>query len=203
MFIELLDLLRCPRDHEETWLVAALNAVQDRFVIKAKLGCPVCGASYSISNGIADLRTQPGDRLMQDVDVETGAEMRIAGLLNLVRPGAVVVLEGKDAAVAQRVADLTETKVVAVNPISEISESETVAMILCDVRLPFASSSVTGAACGSPTLIGDVPRVLINGGRALLPVEAEVPAGLNELMRDDRQILAESVGSFVGITTRR
>ena len=203
MFIELLDLLRCPRDHEETWLVAALNAVQDRFVIKAKLGCPVCGASYSITRGIADLRAQPGARAMQDADVEPEGEMRIAGLLNLVRPGAVVLLEGKDAGAAQRVSDLTETKVIAVNPASEISDSETVATVLCDVRLPFASDSIAGVVIGDAVFLDDVSRILSHGGRALLPIGSPIPAGLVEMMRDDRNILAESVGAIVSLRSKR
>ena len=112
MHIELIDLLRCPKDHEETWLVAALTAVQDRFVIKAKLGCPVCGVSYSISNGIADLRIQAGDHSPSHTTTDSDDAVRIAALLNLTRPGAVAVLEGDHAAVAQNVSDMTESRII-------------------------------------------------------------------------------------------
>ena len=54
MFIELLDLLRCINVHEETWLVASLRAISNRFVLDGTLGCPICHAEYRIKKGIAD-----------------------------------------------------------------------------------------------------------------------------------------------------
>ncbi len=197
MHIELIDLLRCPKDHEETWLVAALSAVQDRFVIKAKLGCPVCGASYSISHGIADLRIQPGNHPAPHAPSEPDDPVRIAALLNLTRPGALAVLEGHHSSVAQSLSEMTETRVIAINPNDPVDDSETVATVLCDARIPLASDSVIGVVCESDSIIQDVPRVLRNGGRALLPAEAVIPAGLKEITRDDRNILAESVGAIV------
>ena len=117
MHIELIDLLRCPREHEETWLVAALNAVQDRYVIKAKLGCPVCGATYFIRNGIADLRQEEsvtsGD---ESISSGTDAAMRIAAFLNLTRPGSLVALEGRYANLARAISEMTECRVIALNP---------------------------------------------------------------------------------------
>src|SRR5206468_12299665 len=56
MFIELLDLLRCINVHEDTWLVASLKAISNRFVLDGTLGCPVCHAQDSIRGGIADFR---------------------------------------------------------------------------------------------------------------------------------------------------
>src|SRR5690348_11398585 len=123
MHIELIDLLRCPKDHEETWLVAALSAVQDRFVIKAKLGCPVCGASYLISNGIADLRIQPGNHPSPHAPSEPDDPVRIAALLNLTRPGALAVLEGHHSSVAQSVSEMTETRIMAINPNAPVDDS--------------------------------------------------------------------------------
>ena len=197
MHIELIDLLRCPKDHEETWLVAALTAVQDRFVIKAKLGCPVCGVSYSIPNGVADLRIQPGDHSPSHTTTDSDDAVRIAALLNLTRPGAVAVLEGDHAAVAQNVSDMTESRIIAINPAAGVEDSETVAAVLCDARIPLASDSVIGVVCESASIIQDVPRVLRNGGRALLPAAAVIPAGLTEITRDDRNVLVESVGTIV------
>ena len=197
MHIELIDLLRCPKDHEETWLVASLSAVQDRFVIKAKLGCPICGASYTISNGVADLRIQPGHHSSPHAAIESDDAVRIAALLNLTRPGAIAVLEGDHARLAQTVSDMTESRIIAINPSTTVEDSETVAVVLCDAKIPLASDSVIGVVCESPTIVQDLPRVLRNGGRALLPAESVIPAGLVEVTRDDRNVLAESVGEIV------
>ena len=197
MHIELIDLLRCPKDHEETWLVAALSAVQDRFVIKAKLGCPICGASYSISNGVVDLRIEPGDHPSPRAALEPDDAVRIAALLNLTHPGAIAVLEGHHAEIAQAVSDMTETRIIAINPSARVEDSETVAVLLCDAKIPLASDSVMGVVCETPTIAQDVPRVLRNGGRALLPADSVIPAGLVEITRDDRNVLAESVGAIV------
>lgn len=197
MHIELIDLLRCPKDHEETWLVAALTAIQDRFVIKAKLGCPVCGASYSISHGIADLRVQPGDHSPKHAGANSDEAVRIAALLNLTRPGSVAVLEGDYAAFAQTVSDMTESRIIAINPNTPVEDSETVATVLCDAKIPLGTDTVIGVVCETSSVVQDLPRVLRNGGRALLPADAVIPAGLKEITRDDRNVLAESVGEIV------
>lgn len=199
MHIELIDLLRCPRDHEETWLVATLNAVQDRFVLKAKLGCPVCGASYPIANGIADLRTDRGERATANIDIDPEEAVRIAALLNLTAPNSVVILEAHNAIHAQRISEITECKMIALNPTGAVEDSEAVATVLCDTRIPFASRSIAAAACESEKVIQDVPRIIRDGGRALLPVDSAIPAGLIEIARDERNLLAESIGNIVAL----
>ena len=199
MHIELIDLLRCPRDHEETWLVAALSAVEDRFVLKAKLGCPVCGATYLISNGVADLRVGIGHHPDNAGDPSPDDAMRIAALLSLTRPGAVILLEGSFAASAQQVSEIAECKMIALNPASPAADSESVATVLCDARLPFASGAVGGAACETEALIQDIPRVLSSGARALLAPNASIPAGMVEVARDDRNVLVQSTGPLISL----
>ena len=56
MFIELVDALRCPRTHEESWLVLAASRIEARHIQEGALGCPVCRAEYPIRDGIVDLR---------------------------------------------------------------------------------------------------------------------------------------------------
>jgi hypothetical protein len=92
---------------------------------------------------------------------------------------------------------MTESRIIAINPSTTVEDSETVAVVLCDAKIPLASDSVIGVVCESPTIVQDLPRVLRNGGRALLPAESVIPAGLVEVTRDDRNVLAESVGEIV------
>lgn len=205
MHIELIDLLRCPREHDETWMVAAFTKMEGRFVIEGKLGCPVCSSSYSIVNGTADLRIDSalsqasGDAIPKDPE----AAMRLAALLNLTRPGALAILEGDSSAHAHEVSELGQCRVIALNPRSPVKDSERVATVLADTRIPFASSSVYGIALSAVTdFANDIARVLQAGGRAVLPADADLPGGLNELARDDRNVVAEFVGPMVSLNRR-
>ena len=56
MFIELVDALRCPVAHEESWLVASATHTDARHIVDGLLGCPVCHAEYPIRQGVADFR---------------------------------------------------------------------------------------------------------------------------------------------------
>src|SRR3954462_15554710 len=58
MFVEIVDALRCPRAHEESWLVLAAQRTEDRHVLEGTLGCPVCHATYPIHGGIAEFPWQ-------------------------------------------------------------------------------------------------------------------------------------------------
>ena len=201
MYIELIDLLRCPRDHEETWLVAAFTKMDGRFVIEGKLGCPVCSSSYVISNGIADLRVHSKVSTQSGVPAPANPDtaMRLAALLNLTRPGALAILEGESAASAHEVSEIGQCRVIALNPASRVDDSERVATVLADARIPFASSSVYGIAMSDDRLSGDISRVLQAGGRAVIPAGASVPGALNELARDDQSVVAEFVGPMVSL----
>src|SRR5215212_2133516 len=123
MHIELIDLLRCPNDHDETWLVAALHAVDDRLVVKAKLGCPICGASYVISKGIADLRSHHEAISLDPAHTDPDSAIRIAALLNLTRPGSFAVLHGSYGSRAGHVSEMTQSRVIGLNSASAIDDT--------------------------------------------------------------------------------
>jgi uncharacterized protein YbaR (Trm112 family) len=201
MYIELIDLLRCPRDHEETWMVAAFTRMDGRFVIEGKLGCPVCSSSYVISNGIADLRVESSASPKKEnpASENSDAAMRLAALLNLTRPGALAILDGDSAGHAHEVSEIGQCRVIALNPASQVEDSERVATVLADARIPFASSSVYGIAMSDDRLSNDISRVLQAGSRAVLPAGTNLPGGLNELARDDQSVVAEFVGPMVSL----
>ncbi len=54
MHVDLVEALRCPRGHEESWLVAATDVVIERRIIRGTIGCPVCGAEWRIEEGELD-----------------------------------------------------------------------------------------------------------------------------------------------------
>ena len=55
MFIELTDHLRCPADHDESYLVLLPDQMEGRSVRAGQLGCPVCGRTYQLTDGVLDL----------------------------------------------------------------------------------------------------------------------------------------------------
>jgi uncharacterized protein YbaR (Trm112 family) len=204
MYIEMIDLLRCPRDHEETWLVAAFTKMEARFVIEGKLGCPVCSASYSIEKGIADLRESISPRSRdrsQGESVDADLAMRIAAMLGLTRPNTLVSISGGEAALATVISELTECRVVALDPPVALCDTDKVARVLAGSRIPLASSSLDGLlVTGTADRLSDASRVLKPGGRLVTGTNAPLPAGFRELARDDLYVVAESVGPIVRLS---
>lgn len=209
MFIELIDLLRCPRDHEETWLVAAFSRVEDRFVLEAKLGCPVCGEGYHVTDGIADFRAPhsgvsgaapPGNGLVRGDD-ETQI-VRYAAMLGLERPGAVIILDEEAARLAQHLAAMTETRIVALNPHSPLGESERIAVVFSDSRIPLARASVDGVVVtsGTEAKMDEAARTLRPGGRIVAPAETKLGGRFRELARDGHNVVGESLGELVALS---
>lgn len=209
MFVELIDLLRCPRDHEETWLVAAFSRVEDRFVLEAKLGCPVCGEAYRVVDGIADFRapqaaiagTEPSPNGPGQGDDETRI-VRHAAMLGLERPGSVIVLDDEAARLAQPLAAMTETRIVALNPRSPLGESERIAVVFSDSRIPLAQASVDGmvVTSGTGAKIEEAARTLRPGGRIVAPAGTKLGGGFRELARDEHNVVGESLGGLVALS---
>ncbi len=204
MYIELIDLLRCPREHEESWLVAAFNRMEGRFVIEGRLGCPVCSATYDITGGIADLRDaaeriEAPSRTAPSADDEA---VRIAAMLGLTRPDMVAVIEGISAHVASIVSSMTGAQVVVVNPAgTESVEAENIASVLAGGRLPFGSASADGILVTDPFADQkEIVRVLKTGGRVVAPANARLAGNLRELARDENYVVAESTGPLLTLT---
>jgi uncharacterized protein YbaR (Trm112 family) len=196
VYIEIIDLLRCPRDHEETWLVAAFTEMDGRFVVEGKLGCPICNASYDIIDGVACFSGEVSDAFAPRVDHD--AVIRTAALLNLTRPGSIAVLCGDEGNAAEDVSELTQCRVIALNPSANIEDTERVATVVCIDRIPLATSSVDAIALGAnPTLASDAARVLRPGGRLTANADVVLPSELREIARDERTIVAESVGPII------
>lgn len=181
MFIELIDLLRCTRPHEDSWLVAAFHELRERDVIEGLLSCPVCNARYPITQGVAWFDVEPGAAPPGAAATQTD-DVRVAAYLNLVEPG-VVLLGGDWAGAAGPVAELGNT-VIAYN--SAAASATRVSRVRCDAMVPLARECLDGIALDSaaPELVESGARALKNGARMVAPAGAAVPDGLVELARD-------------------
>ena len=119
MFIELTDHLRCPAEHDESYLVLLPDRMEDRSVREGRLGCPVCGRTYMITDGVLDVggagSPEPGPTLLT-------AEAATA-FIGLSGPGGYLVLVGGPAAAWRDVAERNHgVALVAVNPPADVRD---------------------------------------------------------------------------------
>jgi len=194
MFIELIDLLRCTRAHEESWLVATFHELRDRVVIEGMLSCPVCGARYPVTKGVAYFDV-PAEQTAARGSAPAEDRSRVAAYLNLVEPG-IVVLAGEWGSASTAIATLGNT-VIAFNVPN--AREPFASCIRSDGMLPLARESVDGVALDSTdaVTIESGAGALKAGARMVAPAAAAVPAGLTELARDERYWVAVRGGGGV------
>ena len=208
MFIELIDLLRCIRPHDETWLVASFNKVNNRFVEEAKLGCPSCSAEYWIRGGVADFS---GEVILPECDDERKAAShrreelatRAGAYLEATEPGATVVLGGLWAYAAQELSEMAEVRVIAINAPGEVKESETVGLVRVGSEIPLAAGSVLGVAIDAwfpANIVESAARVVRPGGRIVGPAATKAPSGFSILAHDDKYWIAQKAPEVVTIS---
>jgi uncharacterized protein YbaR (Trm112 family) len=195
MFIELTDHLRCPADHPEGYLVLLPDEMRDRSVRAGSLGCPVCGRTYTVEDGVLDLgggdAPLPADTLL--------TPEALSALVGLGGPGGYLVLVGRPAAGWREVARLNPgVGLVAVNPPAGVVDEPGIS-VLRGGALPLKSRSMRGAVLGGP--FGGDPRWVDEAARVVLPGlrvagEGPVPGP------DALDLMAAAGGAWVG-TPRR
>ncbi|MEX1185784.1 MAG: hypothetical protein WEA80_04285 [Gemmatimonadaceae bacterium] len=192
MFIELIDLLRCTRPHEDSWLVAAFYEMRERDVIDGLLSCPVCNARYPIAQGVAWFDVTPGTA-SNAARAPADDGVKAAAYLNLVEPG-IVLLEGGWAGAADFLAGLGNTVIAFNSP--DLTATTRVSRVRCDGIVPLARECLDGAALDTaePAMVESGARALKSGARMVAPAEVALPARLVELARDDSHWVAAREG---------
>lgn len=204
MFIELIELLRCTGDHDESWLVAAIDRADGRVVLEGRLGCHICGARFPITGGVASFGAAPHSEMTAGTSAGPDA-VRIAALLGLDSASGVVVLEGSAAAAADTLLEMLPVTVLAVNPAGPTMPRERFGAVSTGSGLPLRTGAATGVALASGSApIADSARVLRPGGRLLAPSGAAVPDGLTVMARDELEWVAvkTATGEAVKLTRR-
>lgn len=195
MFIELTDHLRCPAGHEESYLVLLPDRVEERSVREGRLGCPVCGRTYAVTEGVLDIG---GD--VPDAPAAALLEPdSLTALVGLSGPGGYLVLVGGPADRWREVAALNPgVGLIAMNPGPDVEDVPGVS-VLRGGALPLKSRSMRGVVLGSP--YGGASRWVAEAARVVLPGlrvagEGPVPEGATI------DVMASAGGVWVGTPGR-
>jgi uncharacterized protein YbaR (Trm112 family) len=207
VFIPLVDLLRCPNAHEETWLVASIERLEERDIIEGMLGCPQCLAEYRIRDGVVYF-DETVVRAAAAPPSDTDAT-RIAATLDLTNPRMTAVLVGQAAAHAPLVRAIAPAQLILVNPPIGIASGDGISIIVASVPR-FAQRSIDAAAVDASAaapLLHAIGSALRGGGRLLAPTSTTMPPDFHELARDAEvwvaQLDAGAVTSAPVLPTRR
>jgi uncharacterized protein YbaR (Trm112 family) len=172
VFIELTDHLRCPRDHPEAYLVLLPDEVIGRGVRSGQLGCPVCGATFRVADGVAHL-DGPAPSPAPERGGSPLAPDAAHALLGLTGPGGYVVLAGGAAEGWRELAELNPgVAMVAVNPPPALVDSAPVLSVVRAPIIPLKSGSMRGVVLGDalgsdPAWVRDAARVTLTGLRVV------------------------------------
>jgi uncharacterized protein YbaR (Trm112 family) len=194
VLLELTEILRCPRDHEESFVVCVAHRAEGRQVVSGVVGCPVCLAEFPIRDGELDLSASAGPRGEVAAPGALTAEA-LATFLDLRGPGGYVALVGGAARLAPAlVALLPGVHHVVVNAPPDVARSADCSYVSCPDRIPLKASQVRAVVLGAGSAGAPWPaeaaRVLLRGLRVVIEDERASPDGISELAR--------GAGVFVG-----
>lgn len=193
MFVELLEKLRCPNEHEPSPLIATASLTKNRHIIEGTLGCPVCRAEFEVHEGALDLGgpcivpTLTSDALSDE------KMLRLGALLGLDERGGLYVLDFISSYFAAGLLEFSpHSQFVALTCGPEMEGASAVIIGHGD-GIPLATGCARGIALDStnPKLLRSAVQVLAPGGRLVAPMNARVPDGIEEIARDASQWVGE------------
>jgi uncharacterized protein YbaR (Trm112 family) len=187
MFIELVDTLRCPVPHEESWLVAAATRMEARHIVQGTLGCPVCKAEYPIRDGVADFRRGAGQAPAKAALPDAELAMRLAAMLGLADSQGFAVLLGAWGSQAAELTAIAETPLILVDPPDGVVGAPGISVLLSDGEIPLAAGAARAMAIdmAESARVASAVRATRQRGRVLGPVTLALPDGVKELARDE------------------
>ena len=174
----------------------AAHRMDGRDIIEGVLGCPVCHAEFSISEGVAHFAGVTPNAAASITPSEEEA-LRLVALLDLTCARGYAVIVGELGAHAPHMRELTDVQLLLVNPPARMRMGSGVSDLTIEPpwsTLPLAAASARGVALDDLTTQSQLEAavaVVAAGGRVLAPTGLEPPDGLTELARDDRHWVAE------------
>jgi uncharacterized protein YbaR (Trm112 family) len=200
MHLDIVDVLRCPADHEQMPVVAVPHRVDGREMISGTIGCPRCGAEYPVADGVLDMRStgvaevSGGGGARASID-DADFPLRLAAMMDLTYGRAFGVIVGGWGAHAPALRSLTPTPLVLVDPPDPLASShwEKVSVILAE-SLPFLDATVPAIALSPGVASGrlrEVAAAAAPRARIVTLPSSTLPAGLTELARDESFVVSE------------
>jgi len=169
------------------------------------LGCPICSAQYPIVDGVADFSggvgSAPCDQ-SRSAASHSREELatRIGAFLDVTEPGAVVVLGGVWAYAAEELSNLTEVKVLALNPETGVRENPSVGLLRVATEIPLSADSCLGLAVDrwfNTGIMAAAVRAVRPGGRIVGPAAIAPPPELAILAQDADYWVARKTPSLI------
>ncbi|MEP6622580.1 MAG: hypothetical protein ABJE47_24875 [bacterium] len=187
MFIELVDALRCPVPHEESWLVASAVRMEARHIVEGTLGCPVCSAEYPIVHGVVDFRSTAVEPAAHPAASDSTQAERLAALLDLSDAHGFAVLLGPWGNHSPPLAAITDVPLVLVDPPAGVTGEPGISVIRCDGVLPLAAGAARATAidAGDAARVSSAVRATRVKGRIVGTAAVALPDDVRELARDD------------------
>jgi len=198
MYIELVDALRCPRPHEDSWLVARAERMEVRHVLEGALGCPVCRAEFPVHAGVVDMSLGTHLRPPDPGTPDREQALRLAAFLALGDAQGFAVLLGSWGAHAAALRELVDCPLLLVDPPAQVVAEPGLSIIRTSGDVPLAVGAARGVAIDIADLHGDHPSRVRSAvqatraaGRVVAPASLPLPEGLRELARDGDLWVAE------------
>jgi uncharacterized protein YbaR (Trm112 family) len=195
MFIELTDHLRCPENHDESFLVLLPDQMEGRSVRAGRLGCPICDRTFSVRDGILELGDAP-----PPIDAGTRLDAEgLTALSGLSGPGGYFALVGPVASLWKGFQEANPgVALVAVNPPADVGDAPGISVIRSR-RIPLKTRSMRGVALGRP--YADDPFWITEAARVVLPGLRVVGEG-GDPPSYAIELMASADGVWVGTAKR-
>ena len=205
MFVELLEKLRCPNDHEPSPLIATASRTQNRHIIEGTLGCPVCHAEFEVHEGALELGGSSMVPMLTADALSDENMLRTGALLALDERGGLYVLDFGSSHFTSGLAELSPaSRFIALSGSHEVDGASAVIIGHGD-GIPLAAGCARGVVLdyATPKLLRSAVQVLAPGGRLVAPANATVPDGIEEIARDGAQWVGERAAAPVLSEIRR
>ena len=169
--------------------------MEGRSVRAGDLGCPVCGRTFQVVDGVFDTGDAPATEVADSV-LDADA---ITALVGLSGPGGYLTLVGAAGALWSELAERNSgVALVAVNPPASVVDGPGLSVVRSS-RLPLKTGSMRGVVLSRP--FADDPHWVHEGTRVVLPglrVVGEGQDPASELVN----LLASAEGVWVGTKVR-
>lgn len=188
MFIELTEILRCPREHQDTYVICVPITMDGRRVVRGVVSCPICQADYPVIDGVVYFSSPDEPVAVSDHHATALTPDAACTFLGLDGPGGYVLLVGHAGRLAAGLADvLPGTQFIAINPPAGVASGATLSVLRSARTVPLKRPSVRGAVVGPDAAVEpwltETAAALLPGLRLVAELEGAVVPGMAELAR--------------------